>query len=410
MFSENFKMALASIRSARFRSFLTMLGVIIGVSGVITIVSLGEGVKHQISGQTRNVGSDLVTIRPGKLVKRDAENKIVGFNFLSFLTASTITEKDLQTVKANPAVETVVPFSIINGQPSIGDRKLDEGFVMATSDMMPNVIGQKIEYGNFFKEGIKDRKVAIIGSGVAEKLFQENVPIGKSMQIRGQDFVVSGVFERFDGNPLSPEADFNNGVFIPFEAGKLVTGSDLTMYEMLVRPKDKNPAAINSTISGLTEGLKTNHAGEEDFTVLRQDEMVSVADNLLKTITNTVTIMAVVALVVGGIGIMNVMLVAVTERTREIGVRKAVGATNHQIQSQFLIEAVVMSVWGACIGIFISGIINLLFRIFTNFEPVMTWQIVVASALAATAVGIVFGFIPALQASRKDPIEALRTY
>ena len=411
MFTENMKMALASVRAARFRSFLTMLGIIIGVVSVITTISLGEGIKKQIVGQTRAVGADLITVRPGNLVKRDAEGKINGVNLLSFLSSSQITEKDLETVAKNPQVEVAVPLSIINGLPAVGPDQFKEGFVMATSDDMPSVVGQELEYGNFFDDIDSNKRTAVIGFGVAEKLFKENVPLGKTFQIRGEDFIVGGVYEKFPTNPLSPEADFNNGVFITVAAAKTISGNnELKIYEVLVRPKDKSLEQVNQTIANITSGLKQSHAGQEDFTVLRQEEMVTAADSVLQLITKTVTIMAGVALFVGGIGIMNVMLVSVTERTREIGIRKAVGATNSQIQAQFLVEAIVICIWGALIGIFLSVLINLGFRIFTNLEPVITWQAILVSAGASVAIGVIFGMIPAVKASRKDPIESLRSY
>lgn len=410
MISENFKMALSSIRNARFRSLLTMLGIVIGVLSVITAASIGEGIKRQISGQTRSIGSDLITIRPGNLVKRDSNNRITGVNLLSFLSASSISEKDLETVNSNPQIQSVVPFSIINGTPSIGNKKMDQGFVMATSDKMTEVVSKKVEFGNFFDEDIKDRKVAVIGFGVAEKLFEESVPIGKTMQIRGQDFVVTGVYERFPTNPMNPEIDLNNGVYIPFEAGKLIAGTELDIYEIVARPKDKSSNGVDKAIKSINDDLRATHAGENDFTVLRQEELVMVADNLLKLVTNSVSLMAAITLIVGGVGIMNVMLVSVTERTREIGIRKAVGASNRQIRSQFLIEAIVISVWGALIGTIGAGIVNLLLRIFTNLQPVITWQVVALSTLISVGVGIIFGLIPAYKASRKDPIESLRSY
>ncbi|MGI9027586.1 MAG: ABC transporter permease [Candidatus Saccharimonadales bacterium] len=408
MLSEHLRMARSSIKAARFRSFLTMLGIIIGVVSVITTVSLGEGVKRQVSGQTNIVGNDLITIRPGSLVKRDAAGNIDGINILSFLSASKVTNKDLQSVQKNPDISVAVPLSIISGTPSIGEEHLNQAFIMATDQNLPKVINQSVEFGNFFGETDKDRKVAVIGIGIAEKLFKENVPLGKTFQLRGQDFIVRGVFERFPTNPLSPEADFNNAVFIPYESATALVKDDLTIYEILARPKD--PGQIDQTIAGLTASLKENHAGQDDFTVLRQDEMAAVANSVLGLVTTSVTIMAAVSLFVGGVGIMNVMLVSVTERTREIGIRKAVGATNRQIQSQFLVEAMVISIWGAAIGIGLSGVINVLLRILTNLEPTITWPVVVVSAGVSVAVGIVFGLIPAVKASRKDPIEALRSY
>lgn len=409
MLYEHIRIARDSIKAARFRSMLTMLGIIIGVVSVVTTVSLGEGIKHQISGQANSAGKELITLRPGKLVNRDGQGTVTGINLLSFLSSSSITEKDFKTIKDDSHIRTAVPFSLISGVPSIKKEQFNEGFIMATTENMPSVISQKVEFGNFFDEDESDRRVAVIGQQVAEKLFKENVPVSKTMQIRGQDFVVEGVLEKTQPNPLNPEADFNNGVFIPYETGKQIAGTDLKIYEVLARPKSKDPVKVDQAIASLNSGLKQNHGGQEDFTVLRQEDMLSVADSLLRLITKTVTIMAGVALFVGGIGIMNVMLVSVTERTREIGIRKAVGATNRQIQTQFLTEAIVLSVWGALIGILLSGIINLMFRIFTDLQPIITWPTLVLSALASVAIGVIFGAIPAVKASRKDPIEALRS-
>lgn len=410
MLSEHIKVALASVRAARFRSFSTMIGVIVAVVGVITVFSLGEGIKHQVSGHSEKVGHDLITIRPGKLVDRNEQGEIVGINWLSFITSSSLTNKDLNTIKNSQLVETVVPLSVINGTPQVGNTQFDDGFVMATTNDYLQASSQKVEFGDFFNQYDSDRRVAIIGQGVAEKLFKENVPISKNMQIRGENFVVSGVFERVPANPLDYGADYNNAVFIPYSAGQQITKSDLNIYEILVRPKSKEPAKVEEAMASLTEDLKENHGGQEDFTVLRQDDMVAVADSMMKTVTRSVAIIATIALFVGGIGIMNVMLVTVTERTREIGIRKSVGATNRQIQKQFLIEAVVISVWGATVGIVISFVINFMFRIFTNLQPVITWQIVAVSAFMAIVAGVIFGLIPAIKASRKDPIEALRRY
>lgn len=406
--SEHVRMALSSIRSARFRSFLTMLGIIIGVISVITIMSLGEGVKRQVATQSNSVGQDLITVRPGSLAKRDAQGKIDGINLLSFLSSSKITERDLTSIVSDPNVNVAVPMSILPTSTTYANTQYKDGFVMATNEKLPEVVNRKIEFGSFFKADDNERKVAVIGAGVAEKLFKENIPIGKSFQIRGQQFVVGGVFERFPDNPLSPDVNFNNGVFIPYGTGKMLMGEAPDFYEVLVRPT--NAGQTDAAITSISNAVRSNHEGQDDFTVLRQEELASVANRVIHIVTAGISAMAAIALLVGGVGIMNVMLVSVTERTREIGIRKAVGATNRQIQNQFLIEAIVLSVWGAIIGVFGAGIINLLFRILTNFEPIITWQSVLLSTAASILVGVVFGFIPAVKAARKDPIESLRSY
>jgi ABC-type antimicrobial peptide transport system permease subunit len=406
MIFANVKIAMASIRGSRWRSILTMLGIIIGIVSVVTTVSLGEGVKKQVSQQINQLGSDLITIRPGKTVTRDENGNITGVNFIAGIGGSNLSENDLEIVKKTENMRVVSQLSIITGIARIDDREFSGGFIVATNESMPEILNQKVEYGSFFGAGDTHKHVAVIGRRVAEQLFQENVPIGKSLQIRGESFIVRGVFEDFPSNPLSPGSDFNGAIFIPYEIGKTLTGGNAQIYQILAKPD--NPDIIKQTIRDLTERLKSAHGGEEDFTILKQDESLSITGNILNLMTSMIAGIAAISLLVGGIGIMNIMLVAVTERTREIGIRKAIGATNRQILGQFLIEAMVLSVWGGIIGIALSAVANFLIRIFTDLQPVITLQVVAVATLVSVSVGIIFGIAPALKAARKDPIDALR--
>lgn len=401
-------MALASIRSSRFRSFLTMFGVIVGVASVVTTVSLGEGIKHQVTKQTSMVGQDLITVRPGKVVKRDNKGAISGVNITAFLMANNLTDRDIQTIKNDPLTETTVPFSLIPGTPQYDNTHYDAAFVMATTPQMPNVLNKKTDYGDFFRQQDDDRNTAVIGYNVAEKLFKENVPIGKSFQIRGQTFIVSGVLEKFPTNPLNPEIDYNDGIYVPYTTGKNLAGGELRPFEIKVRPKDKSDGGINALSASISHSIKANHDRQEDVTVLKQTELIEVTDSVVSRVAKIIAAVAGVALLTGGIGIMNVMLVSISERTREIGIRKAVGATNHQIRAQFLVEAVLISAWGAVIGLFVAVLIHLAIRIFTNLEPILTWQSALMVTAAAIITGVVSGTIPAFKAAMKHPIESLR--
>ncbi len=406
MLSTNIKMSMAAIRTSRWRSFLTMLGIIIGVVSVVTTVSIGEGVKQQVSDQITQLGSDLITIRPGKIVNRDNDGKITGVNFLAGMGGSTLTEKDIETISTTPNVGATVPISYITGTSRTQEREFNSGLIVATNEDLPEILNQKIEFGDFFGKGDLNKHIAVIGKNVAQQLFQENVPVGKTLHIRGESFIVRGVFEEFPSNPLSFGSDFNSAIFIPFPIGKAMSGGNIQIYEVLAKTEDTTKA--KETIEAITVALKKSHGGEEDFTILKQDESLSITNSILDIMTSMIAGIAAISLIVGGIGIMNIMLVAVTERTREIGVRKAIGGTNRQILGQFLIEAIVLSLWGGLIGIGLSFVANALMRIFTDLEPVITLQIVAISSLVSMIVGVVFGITPALKASRKDPIEALR--
>jgi putative ABC transport system permease protein len=390
------------------RSMLTMLGVIIAVVSVVTTISLGEGIKQQVASQINHLGSDLITIRPGKLVERGPDGHIDSVNFFAGISGSDITDKDIASVTADPNVRYAAPLSIISGTPHIDKQEFPGGHVIATNQNLPNIINKKVEFGSFFGPSQPDSHVAVIGPGVAEKLFKENIPIGKSFEVRNQRFIVIGVFEDFEANLITPEVDFNNALFIPQAAGQELSGGRPQIYEVLVKPKDTNQIA--QTASNLENLLRANRGGQDDFTVLKQQDAVDIAGSIFGLLNAAVVAFAAVALFVGGISIMNVMLASVTERTREIGIRKAVGATNRQIRSQFLVEAIVLSLWGALIGVFVSGLINISIRILTDLQPVITWQSVLLATASSMLIGVIFGVVPAIKASRKDPINSLRAY
>ena len=408
MFGRNIKMAIAGLRKSKWRSLLTMTGIIIGVASVVTTVSLGEGVKQQVVGQVNKLGSDLITVRPGNLVSRDKQGNIThvnlsaGFSFAS----SSLTESDLSTISKTEGVKEVVPISIAGEGAKTDDTEYNEGVVIGTSGSLADVIKQKVAFGSFFEDADRDRNIAIIGPEVAEKLFHENVPIGLTLTIHGEDFIVRGIFDKFNGQPLSFGPDFNKAIFIPYNVARTITDGNSPITHVLVRVNDADHA--RQVVSSLNDNLRNAHGGQSDFTVLRQDENVTLTGNVLNLFTGMIAGIAAISLLVGGIGVMNIMLVLITERTREIGVRKAVGATSRQILTQFLTEATVLSLVGGIIGVLLAIFINYLLRIFTNLNPVVSWQVVILAFGITLLVGILFGFMPAFRAARKDPIEALR--
>jgi putative ABC transport system permease protein len=408
LLSDNYRMAIESIRAARVRSFLTMLGIIIGVVSVVTTVSLGEGVKNQVEGQINKLGTEIITVQPGNLVNRDEDGSITSVNLFSTLGRGSLSDDDLKAVRSSENIKQAIPLSLITGSPEIGDRSFGRGTIIATTENFPEVINHELEYGSFFSDDDLNKNTAIIGRNVAISFFEENVPIGKAMQIRGQEFVVNGVFERFGSNPTNPTLDMNNAIFIPYETGKKLADDTAHIFQILAETND--PADAETSVNSIVSNLEESRGGEDDFTVLKQEETLAIAQNVVGMVTSLVAAVAAVSLLIGGIGIMNIMLVSVSERTREIGIRKAIGATNRQIRAQFLIEAIVLSVWGALVGLFVSVLINIGLLIFTDLQPAITWQIMVISTFVAVIVGIVFGIAPAVKASLKDPIESLRSF
>lgn len=403
----NVQMALASIGAAKWRSFLTMLGVIIGVLSVVTIVSLGEGVKQQLTRQITHTGTDLITVRGGRVANRDSSGRIVDVNILNLFSGSNLSDADYQTVQKTKNLALVAPFAVVNGVPQVDGKNIDGNVsIIATNDKAALALKQDILYGRYFEAKDSKEAVAVIGKRVAERLFKENVPLGRSFELRGKKVTVNGIFSEFEASPLTPGVDYNNAIFIPYDFGKELLGGQLQPYQILVRPADSvSPEEVSKD---LTAGLQNAHGGQVDFTVLQAADSLELANGILTVLTNLVSAVAAISLIVGGIGIMNIMLVAVSERTHEIGIRKSVGATNRQILTQFMTEAIMLSATGGIVGVLLSLVANYFLRVLTNLQPVITLPIMVVAVGVALAVGVVFGVTPALKAARKDPIVALR--
>jgi ABC-type antimicrobial peptide transport system permease subunit len=246
----------------------------------------------------------------------------------------------------------------------------------------------------------------MLGQGASVKIFGTQVSLGRNFNIDGQSFFTRGEFGSFYSAPLSIDLDFNNVIFIPYSSVASLQGSTASTYEILVKPT--NPSAINAVVTEIESSLTEAHGGVQNFSVLQQKNSLTASDSIVSLLTNLIAAAAGIALFVGGIGIMNMMLVTVSERTGEIGVRKAVGATNRQILRQFLMEAIVLSVSGGIIGVVVALLINVGLRISTSLEPTIPWSTIVLATGLSLVIGIVFGLIPAAKAARKDPIDALR--
>lgn len=401
----NIKMAIQSLKAAKWRSFLTMLGVIIGVVSVVTTVSLGEGVKQQIRHQGQDRGHDLITVTPGQRVERDSQGRVTKVKS-NFFASTVLSDADYQTVVRSKGIDKAAPIAPVIGLVRTQNNSF-QGHVIATTDDLPSLLNQKLSYGSFFDEGDVERDFAVIGQTVAEQLFKENIPIGKSFTLRDQSFVVRGIFEEFpESSPLALDFDYNNTIFISYDIGRELMGGNISVQEIMAKPAAADQ--VDQAAKQVRQDLLKAHADQEDFTVLTQDETLLVASSVLNLLTAMIAAIAGISLFVGGIGIMNIMFVSVTERTSEIGIRKAIGATNYQVLSQFLTEAAILGLAGGVIGIIISLLLNFCLRVLTDLQPVITLPIVGVAVGVAWLVGVVFGVTPALRAARKDPIEALR--
>lgn len=396
----NFKLAYHTLKLAKARSSLTMLGIVIGVMAVVLIVCIGQGVKQQITHQDGRYGNDILVIRPGKQV---ASNALLGGDSLPGGSSTLLSAADLRVVQSVPGVRYGVPLGTATGSMR-GDHRVGSPFIIATTADFPAVINQPLAYGGFFDSG-QDSKTVVLGQNIARQLFDDQAPLGQTLVWRGQNFIVAGVYSAFNAPPFSLEANYNNAVFVPYSTAQSLMGNVLGLYQILA--KTGSPKTVPAVKQRITAALTRTHGGSDDTTVVAAEDS-SGSDATISLLTLLVTGVAIIALIVGGVGIMNVMLVSVTERMHEIGIRKAIGATNRQILRQFMAEAFVLSVVGAFIGVVLSCAAVGLLRAFTSLQPVLVWQVLLVAPVVAVMVGVIFGTAPALKAARKDPIEALR--
>jgi len=400
-----FTTAVRTLRRNKGRSLFTMLGIIFAVASVVTVVGVSQGVTDQISEQTNQLGKDVVTVLPGQVSTGGALNSFGSLAGQS--SGGSISQTDLVTIRQTPGATTVLPLSIVGGGvTSSQDGRQYNIPVIGTTPDFPALFDLHIAYGSFFDTTGDAVNKVVLGSSVASSLFDQNVPLGQTVTILGQQFIVSGILTESPGAAFAADTDFNNAVFISNDEAQTLTNNTARIYEVVVRAASSSQATV---LAGRLSGrLLAAHGGQHDITVLRQGQTIKVTGTILQLLTVLVVVVAAVSLLLGGAGIMNVMLVSVTERMHEIGIRKALGATNRQILRQFMVEAAVLSISGAVIGLLIAAGLEVLLGIFTDITPAASWQAAGAACLVSIFVGMLFGTIPALKAARKDPISALR--
>jgi len=396
---ESVRVAFNMLGGNKLRSGLTMLGIIIGVFAVISLVSLGHSARQYVADQFTVMGSNLMIIIPGK-------RETTGSAMIGASSVHKLTMEDAEAIRRRlPSINGVAP--IIFG---LGLVK-QEGFsrntwVTGTGHEYPYVRNHNPVTGQFFgrDDVAGGRRVTAIGAKVKMELFGEENPLGKFILVMGTPFRVIGVMER-RGNSLG--FDLDDVVFIPVTAARRLFNTD-GLFEIITRARSAED--VTAAEGSIKELIRSRHNGEDDITIVSQNQMLDTLNTILDGLTLTLAGIAAISLVVGGIGIMNIMLASVSERTREIGLRKALGACSRDILTQFLVESVVLSMIGGFIGIlFTTATLFAARRAFPSLPVVITsWSVVLAVTFSA-AIGIFFGVFPARRASRLTPIEALRT-
>ena len=401
----NIENALESLRANRLRTFLTMLGVMIGISSVVIIFSLSGGVSSMISNQIMTEGGALAVVRPKELT---ANNKNIITNLATSrnFTQSSIKNEDLALISKTKDVLAVAPLANFSAKVK-GDGDEKYANLLATSPNLDQTVSLKVREGQFIAESANANTV-VIGDQMAIDLFGTTQALGKEITMKGEKFIVIGVLAHQSSSINFSNVDFNNTAIIPYSTAKGIIGDNLQIQQVNIRVKSIN--SLNQVHQEIEKGIQKNHNGEKDFEVLVGKNISHPSDKFIELSTLILAIVASVSLVVGGIGIMNIMLVNVSERTREIGIRKALGANNRHILFQFLTESMIISLGGGLFGYLIGYAFSFGVSMFLPFSPIISWQIALLVCGPSTIVGVIFGLYPAFRAARKDPIVSLRQY
>lgn len=397
--------AIQSIRSSRVRSFLTMLGIAVGVASVTAILSLSSGANKIIDRQINNLGGNIAVIRPGLIA--DPLNNLYRGQLQRDYFAGTLTENDLKQISKLPNIKAVAPIMALGGAIKANNLAKNESMIVATTPEFNVIANLKMHEGQFLDTRVNSN-TAVIGASLSLDIFGDKSTVGRKLTIRNQPFTVIGVLEETNTPVNYNLIDFDNAVFINLSVGKKINQDVIQIQQINVMAKSMEK--FDQFISDIETTLKKEHAGEKDFSVLTGAEISKPTNQFFYTITGFITAIAAISLIVGGIGIMNIMLVTVAERTREIGIRKALGASNRDIMWQFLIESLLISLIGGLLGYILGYLLALAISNILTFEPSMNWFIVLVALAISVIMGVIFGLYPALRAAYKDPIESLHEF
>ncbi len=393
------KVAFRSILANKLRTFLTMLGIIIGVGSIIAMISLGEGAQERVTESIRSIGTNLLRVRPGA----------ARLGHVWTGSVETLTIEDARAIRKKvPHIRFVSPAVSNMGQVKFGSKNATT-LIRGTTPEFVEVNNFPVARGRFFthREVKLKKRVAVLGTTVKEQLFGGAPAIGKHIKIEGQNFLVIGVME---SKGATSWRDPDDQVFIPITTSqkRLFNQDFVNDIYMQVESVEFIPEVKESVEKLLRIRHRIKEGEESDFNIRDYTEFIKTLRETTQTFAVLLASVAAVSLLVGGIGVMNIMLVSVTERTREIGIRMAVGARRRDILRQFLIETLVITLTGGTIGIGFGAVMGLIISYWGEWNVIMTPYSIVLAFFFSLLVGLVFGIFPARKASMLDPIEALR--
>ena len=396
-----FKISIRAVANNKMRSFLSMLGIIIGVAAVIIMMSIGQGSKESIRQELSTMGTNLLTIRPGADMRGGVRQDPSAMQTLKMADYERIMREKKFVSKVSPEVTA-------SGQAIYGNNNTTTSMYGESTEYL-DIKQWSVEEGDCFtEEDIKKAaKVCVIGATVVKELFNGHDPIGKTIRFKSIPMRVVGVLKAKGYNSWGMDQD--NVVIAPYTTvmKRIAAQTYFSSIVCSALTEELSDAAIEELTQMLRDNHKLKGEAADDFTIRSQAEMMETMSSTMDTVTIILVVAAAFSLLVAGIGIMNIMLVSVTERTKEIGLRMAVGATGPVISLQFLIESVLISVTGGLLGVIVGVAASTFVASFGMPSSVPAWSIYV-SFLVCVCIGVLFGYIPAQKAANMDPIEAIR--
>lgn len=403
----HYNLAKSSLKQNKVRSFLTCLGIAIGVASIILILSLTGSINRLISTQVKALGDDLIVIRPS--VQKDAIDDVIEeLTTANQYTKSNLTLDDINTIKTISDVTAVAPIAVSQNTLH-GERVVDSGTVIGTSPDLQKILNLSLKDGTFIRDPSISSltNTAVIGRDLSLQLFGTADSVGKTFTLQNQRFIVTGTLTESEDPINFNNVNFDNSVLVPAES---LAKLDQNIQVQQINVKVSSVNIVPDTAAEIEQALIKKKNGDHNWSISYGDKISHPAGTLFNIISSILTLVAGISLVVGGIGVMNIMLVSVAERTHEIGVRKAIGATNMNIFLQFLFESLILSLLGGVVGFLLGYILAFLVSTITPFAPYISWEIILAVVYISLIVGTAFGLFPAIKAARKNPIDSLKFY
>lgn len=401
--------ALRGLKTHKTRSALTILGITIGITAIIMVMAIGEGAQNLILNQIKGLGSKTIAVIPGREPKGPTD--------AAQIFSDSLKDRDVELLRRRenvPHAKSIMPV-VFGGESASYGGETYRLTIFGGTDLVADIFKLNTEYGTFFTESdVRSRSnVTVLGSEVKKQLFGDSIAVGERIRIKGQSFRVIGVL------PKTGQVSFFNFdemAIVPYTSAQHYIFGIRYLHRLIIEVDEDQ--FLNQTVRDTEITLRDSHdidePSKDDFHVHTSESIAQSFSNITDILTLFLASIAAISLVVGGIGIMNIMLVAVTERTREIGLRKAIGATNRDIMTQFLLEAVMLTIIGGAAGVFMGSALSFLtafiLSTFVGLQWVFNfpWSAAGMGILVSASVGLVFGLYPAKQAAKKSPIEALR--